>query len=402
MAFESARSLIHSSRTMNSLFLYVILFISIKGFAYPDYAVRYNNISCTSCHISPVGGGPRNVDGKLFGAHGYKVNSLLIQPYVSADFRALFYNPQRPSSSKGGMGIMSGSIAGHVPLDAEKKIHLVIEQNIAGFSAAPYRDTYALFKLSDKLNSNWFESILVGRFRAPFGIITDEHRTYTHIQTATEWYTFENGILLSGTPSDKWHYDFGVVSGENSAGQNLNNGGAERSGALINFRWMPGAILFGVSGSFHDHEPRTDSTKAVALYSILSLARWTENKIPVSFKVEHARAWNWNSNLGRGFASDPNYVTAVGHANSLGWLAELDWELSEIFTLIYKYDFLQPDQNYASDIYDRQGIGFRWMIGPNTMIQVRTETARATVPSEANGAAQGAQDSTFAVLQLAL
>src|SRR5882672_1001588 len=91
-------------------------FFCARVFGYEQYAARYNINSCTACHISPTGGGPRNVDGKLFGAHNYQANPLLIQPFVSGDFRALYYYPQRPGESKGGMGVMSGSIAGHVHL----------------------------------------------------------------------------------------------------------------------------------------------------------------------------------------------------------------------------------------------------------------------------------------------
>ena len=48
----------------------------------------------------------------------------------------------------------------------------------------------------------------------------------------------------------------------------------------------------------------------------------------------------------------------------------------------------------------RHGLGVRWYIGPNTILQVRTEVARATPPSEAGSTQMAAQNATFALLQL--
>src|SRR5665213_3386586 len=175
-------------RKLTWIFFAIIFFSGLNAAAYPEYSARYNINSCTACHISPVGGGPRTINGKLFGARGYAINKALMQDFVSADFRALFYYPERANETKSGMGIMSGSVAGHVALDEEQKIHLVIEQNIAGFQQANMRDTYALYKFSPDGKPAWFESLMVGRFREPFGIVTDEHRTYTRQATGTEWY----------------------------------------------------------------------------------------------------------------------------------------------------------------------------------------------------------------------
>lgn len=371
--------------------------------AYPEYAVRYNMISCTSCHVSPVGGGPRNVEGKLFGAHGYKINPILVQNYLSADLRGLYYYPQRPGPAKSGMGVMQGSVAGHVWLDEEQTIRLVLEHNIAGFSQAQYRDTYALIRLSERKKLySWFDTLIVGRFRSPFGIVTDEHRTYVRVQTATEFYTFQTGAMLSGNPSSQWHYDLAVVSGENSTGQSLQQGQAERMGSVLNIRWMPGSIMFGASGSYNEHDPIGESTKAVSLYSILSIGRWTNDRIPVFVHVEHSRAKNWNNNLGRGFANSTDYVTSIAQSESHGWLALVEWALTNRLNLIYKYDLLQPDRDYPADLYERHGLGVRWVFGPNAIVQLRTEFARATHPSENASTAIGGQNATFAILQLSL
>ncbi len=371
--------------------------------AYPEYAVRLNVMKCTACHISPVGGGPRTVYGKLYGAHGYKINPVLAQDYVSADFRALYYLPDRAKASRDGMGIMSASVAGHAPLDADKRIHLVIEHNFGGFAAAPYRDTYALFNLGPEgAKPRWADSVLIGRFRVPFGLITDEHRTYVRVQSATEWYTFETGALLSGTPTDKLHYDVAVVNGENQTGQTLNKGAANRWGTVLNVRYMPGPVMLGTSFSYHDHEPARESRQAASLYALLSVGRWTNDRIPAEFRFEHVTAKNWGANLGQGFAKDPAYVTSLKTSRSEGWLMSMNYRLSERFSLIYKYDLLTPDKKFASDFYQRHGFGFWWSVGPNVVVQARTELAQATHPSEAGSTGEAGQNASFLILQLSL
>jgi hypothetical protein len=385
-----------------ALFLFLLFGHFRFAFAYPEYAVRYNMISCNACHVSPTGGGPRNINGKLFGAYGYKMNPFLIQKYVSADFRALFYYPQRPSPSRDGMGVMSGSIAGHVAVDEAERIELVFEHNLAGFSAGNYRDTYALFRFVDEGKRGWLDSILVGRFRAPFGIVTDEHRTYTRLQTGSRWFDFDTGIMASGSPSDQFHYDLALVNGEKEIGNSLNAGQADRFGGLIHLRWMPGALLFGVSGNYYDQHSPTPSPKAVSLYSIFSLGRWTDDRIPAVLHVEYTRARGWNSLLAQGFTNDSSYADSIRYSGSEGWLVLAEYYLTRHFVLIYKYDFLKPDQDFPADFYDRHGIGFRWYIGPNTSVQARTEFARATQPSESGSTAIGGQSATFGILQIEL
>lgn len=389
-----------SSLSAIFLMMSLLAMFPTKSDAYPQYSARYAINSCTACHLSPSGGGPRNLNGKLFGAGGFEMNQALAQDYISADFRALYYYPQEASSSKGGMGIMSGSVAGHVYLDSAKWIHLVIEHNIAGFAMAPYRDTYALFKISSSETPSFFDTLIVGRFRVPFGIATDEHRTYVRFQNQTRWFDFETGAMLSGNPTYEWHYDFAIVNGEKSAGQSLNTGQALRWGAVANVRWMPGPFVLGLSGSLHEHENADETHKSVSVYSTLSVGRWTDDRIPLTLQVEHALAWQWNSILTQGFVSDPAYSTAVARSPSQGWLVWLEWELSRHLALIYKYDRLAPDRGFPADFYARHGVGWRWRVGPNALIQGRFELANATHPSESKGEAIGRQSAAFGFLQL--
>jgi hypothetical protein len=381
--------------------LTILAFFSRQALSYPEYAVRYGMMRCTACHWQPAGGGPRTVNGKAFGAHGLKINPFLLQDYVSGDFRLLYDYPEKPAQSKGGAGVMMGSVAGHLALDEAKRVHVVIEENVAGFQQASARDTYALFQFApEDGQAHGFDSLLLGRFRAPFGLVTDEHRTYTRVQSISEFYSYDTGAMLSGTPTNSLHYDVAALSGDRNSGTSLGNGVAERWGAVGNLRWMPGALLLGTSYKYSSLEPARNSREAVSLYAILSLVRWTAERVPLSIRVEHVRARNFDDHLGEGFAADANYVATLKNARSQGWLAWFDYEIQPRLTLIYKYESLMPDQDFRGDVYERHGLGVRWVIAPETLIQARYEKARATPPSESGRSSEGAQDATYAILQL--
>jgi hypothetical protein len=193
-----------------------------------------------------------------------------------------------------------------------------------------------------------------------------------------------------------------VLNGDGNAGDNLVTGAGERWGSVLNLRYMPGPFLVGASGAYYDHAPASQSRGAASVYSIVSFDRWTDGAWPFNLRLEYARARNFGGDLGRGFVSDPAYATALEAARSIGWLARVECPLNERWTLIYKFDYLIPDQDFPDDVYERHGVGFRWMIAPNTMVQARTEIARATHPSEKGGTGIGGQNATFAILQLAL
>lgn len=378
--------------------LVLIVLLPALAEARMDYAVRFNNISCQSCHYSPVGGGPRNHNGKLFQNRWFKTNPFKIQDFVSGDFRALNLYPENPKTAKGGMGVMSGSVAAHIPLDEKGQDRVVIEQNIAGFSAAPLRDTYYLHKFNSKKLNNWVESLAVGRFRSPFGIVTDEHRTYTKIQTGTRWFDFQTGLLLSGNPSSQIHYDLALVNGQNSDGSTVKTGQAQKWGQIFNIRYMPSFFMVGASAS-QFNTSQSYNSHAWSAYSVISLARLNYRLFPATIKLEYTQAKGFNSILNQGYISDPNYGTAVANSTSEGFLARVDWMITGTFILVYKYDRLLPDKNYTADLFERHGFGIRWMFRPSMYLITRSEFGRATQPSEVSKVGRLAQDANYIILE---
>ncbi|MGE4132540.1 MAG: hypothetical protein AB7F86_12930 [Bdellovibrionales bacterium] len=372
----------------------LISFLALLGWssaARVQYSLRYNQVSCTSCHFSPSGGGPRTRQGKLFGAHGYAMNPSLAQEYLSADLKILYYRSQKSKASRGGMGVMSGAIAGHAWLDKDERNLFMIQHNVAGFSQAPMMDTYFL----TKTQSAWAKAILIGRFRPAFGIVTDEHRTYTRMQSSTDSLNLETGAMVSGEPYANWHYDLSLVNGAHNQGSSLAKDQADQWGALLNLRYLQTPWLVGVSGSHFEPNQQKLSRRAWSLYGGV---QWQD----LNVFLERVSARGFNSQLGKGFAADSAYVTSIESSESEGWLSLWEYSLSLRFQLIYKFDYLMPDIRYRSDFYERHGIGFRWAVGPGVLWLVRLEKARATHPTEASGPSIGNQDAAFSVLQVAL
>ncbi len=387
----------HKLRLGMSTMLFILFFIS-KSYATQDYAVRYNQISCTSCHYSPVGGGPLKRSGKLFQTSQFQTTPLDLQNYISAEIIGLAYIPEKPKTTKGGLGLMAGSLAVHVPLTERKNSFLVIENNIAGFGLAPLRDTYVLYNFYKEAEYKWFESILIGRFRSPFGLVSHEHRTYTRIQTGTRWFDFETGVLLSGTPNSKMHYDLALVNGKNFYGDGLKAGQANEWGSIFNIRIMPSFFLLGSSLSYYRSDP-IDVSHSWSMYSVISLARLNYKFFPATLKLEYTEAKGFNSILNQGNASDPNYVNSILNARSKGFLVRLDWLITNKLTLIYKYDWLTPDSDYPIDIYERHGLGVRWNVSPYTYLSFRSEIGNASHPSENSKSGQLAQNANFLILE---
>lgn len=384
---------------MPVLFILFLTWWGASSLGSIQYAARYNVVNCSACHWSPVGGGPKTPDGKRFQPTPFTKIKQPLPDALSADVRLLYHAPEKSGSTKGGMGVMSVSLAANIELDDESHWHWILEHNVAGFAAAPYRDTYLQYRFHPKGVWNWFDSVMVGRLRIPFGIVIDEHRTYTRIQTATEWFTMDVGAVLSGTPSSKFHYDIAIVNGEKSAGQTLNSGQAVRWGGVLNVRWMPSWWMLGSSASYSHRAPANTSAQAFSLYGVASIARLTEDRIPLIIMTEATAAWGWNAHLGQGFAADANYVQGLARAQSRGALIWIEYALNERLSAIYKYDLLIPDRDFMSDLYERHGVGLRWRVVPHLLFQVRNEWARATHPTENQRQSLGAQDGLWTLLQ---
>lgn len=396
----------------------IILFFSFvflkNANARPEYAVKHGYTQCSVCHISPFGGGARRVDGKLYGSKDFETGVQSLQNYFSGDLRAITFFPAHPEKTTNGIALMSAIPAVNIPLTQDKQgvsTHLVSAFNLGGLAPTGVREAYLLVEPSHPNNGNsFFSAIQFGRFNVPFGLMTDEHRTWTRIQSKTSINDFEMGAALSGDPLFNFHYDFALTTGFQNGGMTF-SGNKDLPWALIlNLRWNPviAPVILGTSYSRHRTlNPQIDYTPyAYSFYTGLSGHRLTHGSLPFTLLGEFqiARGWNdtnTNPSLASFIpASDTAYQDAIKNSESLGLYLGLDYEISQRWTLQYKFENLVLDRLYTADGYIRHSAGFKWNINSNIILTSRYEIARAMRPGIQADNARAARDAFFTLLHV--
>ncbi|MDE0118702.1 MAG: hypothetical protein OXM55_01680 [Bdellovibrionales bacterium] len=394
-------------------FLVFLFFLSEELLAKPEYAVRIRANRCTTCHSSPAGGGHRNLTGKAFGPKSAPLKSFSEQDIFGFDLRAIAYTPlKNVDKQANGLGVMAAIPSVSIPFHSNDKgleWRLVYSQNIGGFGGfTTPRDAYLRVKLYDDYRA-FPQFITIGRFSPPFGLMTDEHRTYVRQQTKTSWNEQEMGILLSGDWSYKFHYDIAIVNGEQTKGQGFGEGLIYEWGAIANIRYLANwGWMAGVSGSAHHCVPVREEGKkcaaAASLYQVLSLDSLTNSWLPGALLAEAVAGYNTNSHLqGTKFVSNLNYLTSVLEDKySVGARVQWNYNFFPDWTFVVKYDYLTLDWEYRKDAYYRVGAGLNHFFNNQTSLQVRYEKAFATPADEVNAEKKGfaGQDIIWLLLQV--
>ncbi len=391
-------------------FVVVFLFARIdSSLARPEYAVKYGIVNCTACHTSPFGGGVRNVYGKQYDEHNLGNGYTSYQDIASLDMRAIALYPAKAEQTQNGLALMEVAPTGNIPITKtgdKVDSRVVISYGLGGL-APGLREAYALFYTADEKENAWLNSLTVGKFVAPFGLLTEEHRTYTKMMTQTTENNFEMGGAISGDPHERVHYDFALTNGFQSGGAFTNN---DLSYALIgNVRWNPPSMPFfvGASGALH----RTLTTKsynpyADVLYAALSLDRLTRNRLNGSIQTEvvWARGWNANppnSNITYFIPStQTSFMNAILDTQSFGWYLLFNYDLTSRLALVYKLDEYMPNSRYASDAFIRYGYGFKYFISSNIDILTRYEQSIAGRPGVYYTDSQAARNDFYIMMHL--
>lgn len=407
------------SLVSNLLILFMLsLLLPERGEARPEYAVRIGNNRCTNCHYSPAGGGPRNMNGKYYGAYGFKLSPFSAQPYAGADIKWLYYSPEKHSRAKGGLATMSGSPWVAVPIHETeaRDAHVVAEQNIGGFALSGPRNLYLRYQVRDPAATGlWPQSVVVGRFIPAYGLMTDEHDTYVRMQTLSMWSLgIRMGAMFSGNPIEAIHYDISLVNGLENLGTTLERSKSSQFGAILNLRWLPASAMgFLIGGSAAHYDAPADDPTAVppvhlkssssqSVYSVVSLHNLSNGYMPVSVLAEYARASNMNLASWTGkFISFPAAYDPAG-ATSEGWLAQINYDVSAHWVLTYKYDRLMLDRDYPGDVYQRHGLGAKHFFGPNMWFLLRYDRSTSSRPNEEMGTGIGANDAYWALLSVSI
>lgn len=406
---------------MNKNIILVLLFLiclTHEGLsARPEYSLRIRTNRCTTCHSNPAGGGHRNLIGKSFGPKSAPLKSFSKQDIFGFDLRSIAYTPitKNTKKHKSGAGIMAAIPSISVPFNSTeegREWRLVYSQSIGGFGGfTTPRDAYLRVKLYDDYRFSP-QFISVGRLSSPFGIVTDEHRTYVRQQTGTSWNDYEMSVLLSGDWSYALHYDIAMVNGQQKGGKNLGDNLIYEWGGSINLRYMtPWRWMIGTSASAHQcfsfktlKLGEENCSAALSAYQALSLESLTNDWLSGVFLAEVVAGYNTNSKLqGKSFVSNLDYLnTVLDNKMSVGSLLQLNYNFQPDWTFIVKYDFLTLDWEYRKDAYYRLGFGLRHFFNNQTSLQARYEKAIVTPVDEQNSETLGlaAQDVLWVLLQI--
>jgi hypothetical protein len=400
--------LLNSSGVSRLYFLFFLIFFH-RAQAYPTYAVQHRITTCTACHISSTGGGIRNLDGKLYGARGYNLPAISKQQYVSGDWRYLFFKTEKPKTTKEGAGLMAAVVSANLPLqtDPDKtEVRLVFNQSLSGF--ARDQDTYLRFKLDEDTKNTLIQYINVGRVQTPFGIRTDEHRTYARMISKTSWNDYMVGVDIAANPIESLHYDLALLNGENGlTPDQLQENKTSQWGSIFNLRWTSPLnhwpIILGSSGLYVKRTAGQKDAWSDSFYLLASLGRWTKGTLPLTFSAELTQAKEFNGNNAElsSFVADSNYLQSVADSKAQAFFVQLDYDLSRQWVLTYKFDEMILDMSYMADYYRRHGLGVKYYFGPNLFVMARYEIAKATHPSEQENPKLGGQDAMWALVKAA-
>jgi hypothetical protein len=377
----------------NFLSLFLITLTSLSTFARPEYAVR-EKVNCIRCHVNPYGAGHRRVYGKFHGAKGMPEAKTSESDMLYADFRAVEYVRTAFSNRevRGGFGLMTAEISANIQVferdelaGREYNTYLVVGNDFGSFNGGT-RNAYVLSSKVEE--ADLVNSFLIGRFISPFGLMTDEHRTYTKMATSSRYnQDFQMGMMLSGNFTETFHYDFALINGFTSG--KFTDADQETVGTIVNSRWfsMDYPILLGASFKYIDvkqkKDPPSDAMKspyAAAVYAVFDFGSVTSNKFPLSIQGEFTQAKYYNvaainTSIGKYFANSPTYRTAIQDSMSHAYVILAKYDFNNQWQMLAKYDHLLLDKNHRLDAHKLYGLGLRYQFNANMNVQIRAERA---------------------------
>lgn len=382
-----------------------------SAFARPSYAARSGVVSCTGCHVSPAGGGIRTSAGKAFGARGFQMSQWQIQEYAQVDTRMIYYQPERSQTSHSGLGLMSTILSTQIPLRNGKgteqpgPARFVASYDFGQFNAGQ-RATYVMWVDEEAATSIDRNTVILGRFQVPFGLMTDEHKTYVRMQTATSYNDFKMGAMYSKTTTPNVHYDLALVNGLQTAATEGSGrfSAGPTGGVYVNARLSPQEPNYygGVSLAYNYRHGEQQDLWAASLYSAIPLDSMRARNQEATLLLEVSTAQGFtegsiNPDISRFFyAGNSTYQSLVEQAQSIGYMARFNWYFTNRWMAFYKFDSLTLNIDYPADAFLRHGVGFKHWLSANSILQTRVEIAKAGHPAIAEENL-GEQETVFLV-----
>lgn len=348
---------------------------SIQTWSRPDYALKTTTVSCKVCHVNPFGGGARTIFGKAYGSFGLAVAPYSKQDLFSGDLRAVAYFPQSSRTKVSGFSLMNVQGTLNAPITDENqtglKTNLVVNFTSPELNAEA-GESFILIEPHHKIQ------IVLGKFVRPFGLLTDEHRTFVRMQTNSSIRDYESGIGFSHEVLNTLHIDL-TYTNEPISSKLIQEPVWD---SLVNVRWTPYAmpIMLGASASSHQRPNEKDS-HAQSVYGGFSFDRATQFSVPMTLTLEASRAKGWTSKMNRlsnfiNSATDSAFKDSIVDKTSLGFYSQLMWNYRPHIAFLYKFDQLLFDEKYPADAFERHAFGTNWNLNSNLIFQARVEYAK--------------------------
>lgn len=342
--------------------------------ARPQYSAAKGINDCAACHYSPAGGGPKTVFGKITGSHGFPPAPRSMKDVISGEVRAMAFGmTEKTSKNHAGVSIMAGNLSGAIDIldNAQGKTHIVAAYDFLGYIPSA-REAFIRWQSKERKNFSP-QYMVVGKFNIPFGILTDEHRSYVRQQTYTSSNEYEMGGMISGDLAKMTHYDLAIVQGfQQGSGM---SGDDISWGVIPNIRIMfqSAHLYIGFSGLYYQNS-LVESPWAAAAYMV-----WAPTtNFSIMTEIDYAKNLNGVSDINGSYLKrfvDPTasstYYNELLDKESLGAMVRLDYSINNKWTIYNKTDFLAPDENFLKDHYIKNGIGFKYFINSNMDLDIR-------------------------------
>jgi len=343
------------------------IFLTYELHARPEYALK-TKVDCSSCHVQSFGGGQRNKDfGKSFALRTWGPGFLPLLP-ISMDARILMNGrvkngePQIDLDKGLRKGVlMSSVISGYANIYSSDthKVTIAGAYDVGMFIPGA-RDLYLSYS---PVSMSEGITLMAGQFRVPFGLMTDEHRTFSRQLTKTTNRDFTTGLALKTSISDEVFMSGALIS--TIPGYKYTVREPLEYGIVLDFKWqsLSHPLMLGSSIlTYKLKDPLLSNAQASSVYLGLDLGPVTKNFIDGSVLIEAFQAKGFNDSdvnefITRNFI--PSGLTTelrnIRNSASSGVMGQLKIQVHPKLNLVAKYDLASISE--LSTDYSRIGIG---------------------------------------------
>lgn len=293
----------------------------------------------------------------------------------SGDFRTIGFLSERPlKQGKQGLAIMT-SVVG-VNVSPVESISTKLSYDL-GLLNPGVRNAYVEFQFP---NQNLFQHLRIGRFNAPFGITTPDHRLFIkQFIGGGNHNVFETGLETHGAIRRPLTYDLSLVHGNGTGDKFLSK---EMSVALIpriEMEWLQGFVA-GVSGyyfqRFRDKSIilAQGAASPPPMNAILGAhSTGVLGKLELFLETQIGIKKNQDNPMLSQLVRDKDFSKGIKGGISLGYFAQARYQLLSNISSFYTLEQIAFDFRYWGDAFTRHTFGTEWRLFDFSSIEARVE-----------------------------